>query len=436
MSFKRRTPWTRQPQYPVGIDRSNPLTLGLKGAFSVVGTSVLYDSVNKALPITDNGLYKPTPQGVFRDFSGSAGQTATFPNRADYRLTGAMTIIVIADVDTLTNYGGLVACADTPTTNGWELRLGRAVTSSAIMFHRSNAGGFRQFTASNVDLIATGSKNNFIAVSYADELIETAPAFFNVNGSRYTPVTSIDGTGTGAQTGSVDPLYIATREDNVTRLDGAIGLVLLFDRSLSFSETESIRKNPWQLFQPLPRRLYVESAGGDATVSLAGISGEFVLTGSPASFDIRSIAQASNYSITGTATSFDLRSSAQTGAYSITGTAAKFDVSVQALSEGYAQFGIDAALNLAESVSSGAYALTGYGASFDARLNAELGGYTLTGSDTTFDATTNIILLAQPGNYSIAGAAAYLQRSDYVSEFGEIIAANNRIRILSANSRT
>ena len=175
---------------------------------------------------------------------------------------------------------------------------------------------------------------------------------------------------------------------------------------------------------------------GNAAVSLAGISGEFVLTGSPASFDIRSIAQASNYSITGTATSFDLRSSAQTGAYSITGTAAKFDVSVQALSEGYAQFGIDAALNLAESVSSCAYALTGYGASFDARLNAELGGYTLTGSDTTFDATTDIILLAQPGNYSIAGAAAYLQRSDYVSEFGEIIAANNRIRILSANSRT
>ena len=258
----RLIPHLVQPQYPVGIDRSNPLTVGLSGVFSPLTSGGMRNLVAGVFPTSDTGTLRVTRKGVLRDYV--SGQKSTFANRADYGLAGAMTIVVIADVDTLTNYGALVSCQDTTTTNGWELRLGFGVTDSRILMHRANTD-LRQYTAAASNLILAGSLNNFIAVTFPSAAVDTAPTY-NINGVQYFGAL-ISGSATGAAIASTSTLDIGARASGGTQLDGGVQLVLLWNRALSFAELEQIRANPWQIFPPLEREIYVVSAGGDVTLS-------------------------------------------------------------------------------------------------------------------------------------------------------------------------
>ena len=271
-----RVPRTRQPQFPAPIDWNNPVTLGLQATFSPV-MGVMFDtSLSGAVRSTvDTGTMQVSDPGVSRGYT--AGQRSTFASSSRYGLTGAMTIVVIFDANTLTNYSALLSCQDTTTTNGWEFRLGASSGSSEVLMHRANAADYRQF-ATAANRFTAGSKNNFVAVTCAPT-IETAPVVY-ANGILYN-TASIAGAITGSPTASTSTLDIGARASGTTQLDGAVLFAALWSRALSAAEIESLRRNHAQVYQPAPRRMWATAAapaGLSATPSAVATSAAALTT--------------------------------------------------------------------------------------------------------------------------------------------------------------
>ena len=255
----RGFPHLIQPQYPPEIDWSNPLNTGLIASFESGAGGGFTDVSKGRLPVADNSTDRVGTTGKSRDYAGT--QNTQFINTG-YGLAGALTIIVACDVDALTNYSPLVANTASNTTNGWELRIGSGASDSVIMMHRANTN-FKQNISSS-DKITAGSKNNFIAVTCVDGDIGASPSGF-VNGSFFSmPTATGAGTGAAVANSSTVNLYIGSRADGVTMLDGAIQFVRLWDRVLSNDEILALYANPWQIFAPQKRNIWVGVAGGGA----------------------------------------------------------------------------------------------------------------------------------------------------------------------------
>jgi hypothetical protein len=116
----------------------------------------------------------------------------------------------------------------------------------------------------------------------------------------------------------------------------------------------------WQIFETLPRRIWVPSAGGGAT-----------------NYDLN--AESSSYSVSGVASSLF----------------------------------VDRKINLG----SGSYSLIGSSATvnYDRLVNAATGSYSLSGSDVTFTYAQANSLNAENGGYSVTGASATLLRTYYAN---------------------
>jgi len=241
LPYRKRTV---QPSHPVAVDRSNSLTDKLTALFYPIGGQFV-DVANNKFPTTDTSTQRVGKLGRYREYSN---QDTRFANIPAYHLTGACTLILVLDVDALTNYGALISCQDSATTNGYELRLGNGSSGSEIVMIRANTSWNNSFvTAGNQ--ITAGTKDNFIALTFANGLIETDPTFYNINGTKHTAFTTTSPS-TGAAVASTDDFRVGRRYDTVTKLDGAINFIAMFDREMSFAETEQIRANPYNLLQP------------------------------------------------------------------------------------------------------------------------------------------------------------------------------------------
>ena len=198
------------------------------------------------------------------DYSGGVYQRWRGANRR-YALTSPLgaTIVALVTVDAFTNYGGIIACQQTTTTNGWEFRLGgNASTDSLILCHRSHASGFRQAAAviNQID----NSNPSFLAVNWRDNLIENPPYCLTPNTTTVTQWANLAGSGTGAITvSSSSELWIGRRYDGATYLDGGIHLIALFDRSLPFGDMYDLREDPFQVIEARAERRYFMPAAGN-----------------------------------------------------------------------------------------------------------------------------------------------------------------------------
>lgn len=257
ISLKKRR--TQQPAQVVKPDYSNPLNKGLKGLFYPVNGS-LVDVMHSALPSFDDSTSRIGRKGRYRAYSN---QQTRFASNSDYGLASAMTIIFIVDVDSLANFNGVIYNQEGNNDTGYGVRLGLAGDASDIFITRAASFSNRFHTISAGDQISAGSKDNFVAITFAGNLIETPPVFMNVNGTKHTAF-DVGGSGTGAQLVSTEELRIGKREDGSTYLNGAVNFIALFDRELSFFETEQIRKNPYQLLQPITQYIpaFIPAVGG------------------------------------------------------------------------------------------------------------------------------------------------------------------------------
>lgn len=214
-----------QPQGPVGIDWSNPITRGLVFALNPISA---FDLVKKlAVP-------------------GISPQIATSSGIYIGGVSSTQTSLGNGPVATSSTWTGLLDIDTRPNPNGWGGRFWRP-TGNNDGQHTVQLGG------------TTGTKVVGVSINYAAifniSLTDNSQSRCVIKHRAADHAIWVNGSLKGASSNAA-AWSIGVNSSNVAGSD-AIGLQLLWDRTLSDVEILSISLNPWQIFTPIQRNIWV-----------------------------------------------------------------------------------------------------------------------------------------------------------------------------------
>ncbi len=252
--INRKIPWTSQPQYPVDIDRSNPLGAKVVYASTLAG-GYAYDSVARKLGVNTAAVAKATPRGMALNFNGSSAY------------------ITLPTTNLVSGYPLTVACWFEKTTS---------VSQIIYSLNGSGYSAIAGYTPANLNLsINSGSNPATLGYPFA-----SIPAGWNhlvvvhKSGSFTMYLNGVDVT--AATTGSENWGQPAAGNHSIgQRLGGAsarwfnggIQDFVVFRGALSAAEALQLYQAGYQIFQPPQRRIWVGAAGGgDVSLSITGQS--------------------------------------------------------------------------------------------------------------------------------------------------------------------
>lgn len=197
--------------------------------------------------------------GLAADFSGTANQQ--YAHRAAYATTGAMSLLILCDVDALSGYGALIAKQASSTTYApYELRLGASSTDSRINFLRAYSSIYSQVTPSGSNLVAAGSKLVRIVLACGEGFGPAGAVWVNGSKTTFAATSGIPAEDNGAS------VWIGRRSDGGTQLDGRIYHIGLLNRAATDEDAAEFDARPFSLFEP--RRIWVPVSAGGGSVSL------------------------------------------------------------------------------------------------------------------------------------------------------------------------
>lgn len=335
--ISRKIPWTSQPQYPVQIDWSNPLTRGLVGLFDSVNS---IDLVDNGFPSTNSVTQGVVSKGRIANFSNSA---QIYPHKPRYAVTGALTIFTPLVVTSLANYSGILSKSSDYSTFPFELRLGASPTTSEINFERGGGGTASAFKGSGSLISANPGVVQYLVVRCISGDINIAPDVF-VNKAKTTLGRNGYATITGTASDNGSALRVGNRFDTTTYLNGGIQYLGLWNRALSDSEILSLSDNPWQIFKSQSRRIFVASAAG-GTVWNVSVSESITLADTLSSIAAFQSAQAESIALVDSQSVTNLAVASLSEAMTLSDTPSAGTVTGASIAE---------AITLAESVSSSA----------------------------------------------------------------------------------
>lgn len=238
-----RRKWKRQP--PEGARASHKwVQRGLVALFDCrAGVEVL--SGDRAT--IDTTIRALTEGGRTADFLGSGVQR--YPHRAAYALTGEFSLLILCDVDALSNYSPLIAKEATSTTHcPFELRFGAGAGDSLINVVRADATSYGVATGT-VNLLPTVPATLARVVVRVPTNSRDPDGTAWVNGVR-ADFTAITQTGNFVTDNGVSDVWIGGRPDGVTHLDGRIYHIGLMNRAVLAEEAQEFNENPWDVFDP------------------------------------------------------------------------------------------------------------------------------------------------------------------------------------------
>ena len=390
-----RYPRNSQPQRPVGIDWSNPITRGL--AFA--STSIVYDSISGIVGSPTGGT-KPVVvvggKGVSSRFSAASlgGGYINFGNLAGVDLLrNGGTILTLIRISDVTIAQSIAGKADNVANNGWVLQC-----VSGGVLHAKQIGSSNGSVSTSAGALVT-NKWHAVALRWRGPSVGVGLELF-VDGLLLATGTSPTGTLVSDNT---LPLKIGsqTYTNGASRdFNGDSAVFLGTRRALSDIEIKSLSANPWQIFTPQSRQIWVPTSAGGDTYTLPADSAAFALAGQDAGL------------------AFNRVLAADTASVALNGQAASlaFNRTLVADTSGYALTGQNAALtqNRVLSAASGAYALTGQNAALIANrvLVADTTSYALTGQSATLTHTpvsgATYTLTADSASLTLAGQDAGL----------------------------
>ena len=257
----QRVPWTVQPQSPVGINRTHPVGEAVLAYFNA-GESLRFGNNS---PTTIGGTPSVGVAGSCVDYAATKTQYPFDASIANGLANASgCAVLVVCDVDALTNYGGIFSSQNTYLTGGaLELRLGISSTDSKIYMLRCASGGLFRDYATSSNRIAAGDKNVRLLVSFPNNNVQSAPTVY-VNGVAYSApdVGSSSGTGNVLAATSSGICLGGRSADTATQLDGRIYNVWLIGRGVTEAEGIDLTRtpsSPYALFVPQTRRIWVPS---------------------------------------------------------------------------------------------------------------------------------------------------------------------------------
>ncbi len=256
-----RTPWTSQPQSPVIIDWGNPLSRDL--AFVAIGGQPI-DLVNGKL-----GTYVGTagvgygPKGkAFTTASGAANRI-DFTKASPANRTGELSFGSIFKVDSDT--GALQYLINRDAIANLFM-----VRSGALTIQQTwNATGL--FQSTNVVVAGTWNIASSSSPPFGSSTALDAKLWLN----RRKEVAGNATNGALGTTSLGDTILHGRVSDNLRQVNGAQALAVSWNRVLSDAEHASWQADPWQLFAPIRRTIWVPNAGGGGgsqTLTPSGIA--------------------------------------------------------------------------------------------------------------------------------------------------------------------
>jgi hypothetical protein len=190
---------------------------------------------------------------VFRDGKWALSLDATNDYvetpMADTPVLGSITYSVWAYFNAYASYGAMLskAASGGGTNNPGELRLHNS--NGAVRFIVANATTFREYTGTVIPL----STWTHIAVTRSNGIATTAPLCY-VNGQPAL-MTTASGTATGQITGTNAPVRIGSRTDGVTKTNGMLDDVRVYNRELMATEILTLARRRGIAFEKAQRKI-------------------------------------------------------------------------------------------------------------------------------------------------------------------------------------
>lgn len=269
-----RHPWLSQPY----DDRPQAsLAWRAKGLVALFDCRLGVEIISGARASVDGVPRAPSTSGTGADFST---QAMRFAHRAAYGVTGPLTIVVLCDVDALTNYSALVAKQGaTNNHTPYELRLGSSPTNAAIIFGRAGvtAGDYVQQTV-GANLVTAGARAVLLAFTDNSSTIDgTRVTWVNGVASTMAYFSGNPGAIAVADDATAD-VWIGQRFDSATQLDGRIFYVALFAGVLPDADLAAINANRYTLYEDqivaVPRGIVAAGAPAAAARYYYGMMGQ------------------------------------------------------------------------------------------------------------------------------------------------------------------
>jgi len=241
MSLIIKRPWTSQPQVAVGVNWGNPITKGLIDVawMGVGGPKELVSNTNSIVTgsrvVTSGGI------SFIRDTSITAASWSYSPVDTRFQVSDNVTMLTFGTV---------------PRTG---------TTSSYTGFFGSGGGYYigNRYGVGNIYGRAGGITIDRASL-WKDKLAVRGLTYSSPHLNLYENGSVVETLGGGGNitTGAYDSVQI-NNAANSTPQDTTLWAAF-WGRILSDAEHRSIAANPWQLFQPLSRQIWVPGAAAAA----------------------------------------------------------------------------------------------------------------------------------------------------------------------------
>ena len=347
---------TRQPQVAVGVDWDNQITRGLVNA---VNFALGVPQQIAGAGLVGNGTTSAavTAGGTAVTNNGEKVSSGTASNYFDLPvLTSAFTLLYVGgrfSTPAASNASVAVSTRQSSESAGLELDLGNGYADPNLLYFYPtvSATGAKVFV-NGVPTVGTNPSN----LTVINGVVYNIAASFESHavGSGHTLLAKASGTGDFAW-------------------DTFCLLYAVWNRQLSDAEHASVSANPWQLFAPLSRRVWVpETAGGGSVASAAGV-GAASGVGAATAASAASAAGAGAAAATGAARAASAASAAGIGAASATGAATAAAIASSAGTGAANAVGASIASGSAVGSAAGQAAATAAGAAIAAAMASSAG---------------------------------------------------------------
>jgi len=414
---------TSQPPQLVEIDRANPL--GKDIAFACLPTGSA-----------------PALAGSVALGNGPRGKHWLFPNATS--TTATVNFGAAAAVDVLSQSPGWAMFVFNPgdsaqwsgSANFIANKSDANVTTGWTLYHSYFGVVTLKFVNASANKSVVTTSGAITSQKWCVLIYDHGGSTTAADGSRIfvdgVDRTSSSGTGSGAHpTDAALPLQLGLGPYGAVNSSvGQFALAAFGRKRLSAQEIAALTANPWQIFAPTSRKIWVPAiAGGGYTLTAA--SGSYTLSGQSATITKTRIVSAASgsYSYSGqSATILKTRIvAADQGSYSYTGQAATVlkTRNVSAAAGNYAYAGQAASIlkGWVLTAANGSYSVAGQAATITYTpaagsyvLNAAAGSYALSGQAATI--LKSKVITANAGAYSLAGVDATITYSGAASTGG------------------
>jgi hypothetical protein len=227
------------------------------------------------------------------------------------------------------------------------------------------------------------------------------------NGVETTASASGNVTGTLASNSTVTVFGCAEGGTQAATAWGLSLVVFWEDTVPTVGQLRALHENPWQLFQPRPRRIFTASVVAGATTIDCTV-GTATANGTAAKLDVAVNASVGTATASGTSAKIDIAVNASVGTATANGTTAKLDVAVNASVGTATANGTTAKLDVAVNASAGTATASGTAAKLDVAVNASVGTATANGIGASIDVSGATSINCAVGTATANGIACRL----------------------------